>query len=199
MDSAPTGFALKSAFLPNLKRRLTLFLPNVFLIGAFEKDSGKTSLCEKIISDFKETGIYAVKITVSRSDEQIERYSITEETEKNSKKDTGRYKLAGAVKVFWIRCNSFSSKKAITELFDMIPKDVMVVCESNTARKYLEPALFIMVRRDVPGVPKETAESVEKYADIITISSILNGQIVYEPDVTRLLYVEGGTWKNSSF
>lgn len=176
-----------------------MFLPNVLLIGAFEKDSGKTSLCEKIISKFKESRIYAVKITVSRSDEQIERYSITEETEINSKKDTGRLKLAGAQKVLWIRCNSFSAKKAISELFDMIPKDVMVLCESNTARKYLEPAVFIMVRRDIAGEPKETARSVEKYVNIITTSSLANGGLVYDPDVTGLLYVEEGTWKNCCF
>ena len=176
-----------------------MFRRNVLLIGAFEKDSGKTSLCEKIISEFKEIGIYAVKITVARSDEQIERYSITEETVGDPKKDTGRLKLAGAQKVLWLRCNSFSAKKAITELFDMIPEDVMVLCESNTARKYLEPALFIMVRRDVAGSPKETARAVEKHADIITISSVVNDEIIYTPDVTKLLFVEEGTWKNSSF
>ncbi len=172
-----------------------MFRRNVLLIGAFEKDSGKTSLCEKIISEFKEIGIYAVKTTISRSDEQIERYSITEETVSDPKKDTGRLKLAGAQKVLWLRCNSFSAKKAVTELFDMIPKDAMILCESNTARKYLEPALFIMVRRDVAGSPKETAKSVEKYADIITISSGVNGRIVYNPDITDLLYVENGKWK----
>lgn len=167
----------------------------VLMVGAFEKHSGKTTLSERIIRKFSDCGIYAVKITIHRTEDTQEKYSITEDTEIKPNKDTGRLKLAGAVKVFWVRCNSASAQKAVTEVMSLIPADAPVICESNMARKYLEPALFIMVRRCEPGPVKETAVTVEKFADMITISTMKEGVLEYCPDVCDGLKLEGAVWK----
>lgn len=167
----------------------------VLMIGAFEKHSGKTTLSERIIRKFRDRGIYAVKITVHRTDDADQKYSVTEDKELRPDKDTGRLKIAGAVKVFWVRCNSNSAQKAVLEVMSIIPDDAPVLCESNMARKYLEPALFIMVRRDITGTVKETAETVEKFADMITVSGMRDGVLEYTPDVCNDLRLEGAAWK----
>ncbi|HPG36618.1 MAG TPA: hypothetical protein PLG63_09825 [bacterium] len=167
----------------------------VIMIGAFEKHSGKTTLSEKIIRKFSEHGIYAVKITIHRTDDPQEKYSITEDKEIRPDKDTGRLKLAGAKKVFWVRCNSNSAHIAVSEVMSMIPEDVPVLCESNMARKYMKPGIFVMVKRDVAGPVKETAAEVEKFADLITVSTMKEGVIEYIPDICNILKLEGFEWK----
>ncbi|HNW82395.1 MAG TPA: hypothetical protein PKG52_05815 [bacterium] len=169
--------------------------PCVLLIGAFEKHSGKTTLSEKIVRKFADNGIYAVKITILRSDEEIEKYSITEDSEIRPDKDTGRLKLAGAVKVFWVRCAEFSAQKAIEEVLSMIPAGYPVLCESNMARKYMKPAVFVMVARDIRVSTKDTAAAVEKFADMITVSQVADGKLIYKPDVCDLLKWEDRKWK----
>ena len=167
----------------------------VLMIGAFEKHSGKTTLSERIIRKFADSGVYAVKITVHRTEDTDQKYSVTEDYELRPDKDTGRLKLAGAVKVFWVRCNSNSAQKAVSEVMSMIPDDAPVLCESNMARNYLKPGLFIMVRRNDAGTMKETAETVEKFADLITVSRMKDGVLEYSPDVCNDLKLEGAVWK----
>jgi hypothetical protein len=169
----------------------------VIMIGAFEKHSGKTTLSEKILRKFSEHGIYAVKITIHRTDDPQEKYSITEDKEIRPDKDTGRLKLAGAKKVFWVRCNSNSAHIAVSEVMSMIPQDAPVLCESNMARKYLKPGIFIMVKRDIAGNTKETAAEVEKFADLITVSSMKDGVLNYIPDVCEIIKLEGSEWKQA--
>jgi molybdopterin-guanine dinucleotide biosynthesis protein len=170
-------------------------LNNFLLIGAFEKNSGKTTLSERIVKKFADKGIYAVKITIYRTEDEREKYSVTEETVLRPEKDTGRLKLAGAEKVFWVRCSSFSAYDAIEELLTLLPENAPVLCESNMARKYLKPSLFLMVRKDKPGKMKETAQSVEKYADAVIVSKVIDGKITYEPDITELIQRENGKWE----
>lgn len=167
----------------------------VLMIGAFEKHSGKTTLSERIIRKFAGKGVYAVKITIHRTEDTDQLYSVKEDKEIRPDKDTGRLKLAGAVKVFWVRCNANSAQRAVSEVMSMIPDDSPILCESNMARKYLLPGLFIMVRRDIAGAIKETAETVEKFADMITVSSMRDGVLEYSPDVCDDLRLEGAVWK----
>ncbi|HOG44286.1 MAG TPA: hypothetical protein PK560_09410 [bacterium] len=77
----------------------------------------------------------------------------------------------------------------------MIPEDVPVLCESNMARKYMKPGIFVMVKRDMPGPVKETAAEVEKFADLITVSTMKEGVIEYIPDICNILKLEGFEWK----
>ncbi|MGI6393521.1 MAG: hypothetical protein ACOX2F_02125 [bacterium] len=168
---------------------------HVLMVGAYEKHSGKTTLSEKIVRKFANSGIYAIKITIHRTDDTSEKYSITEDKTVRAEKDTGRLKIAGAKKVFWVRCNLHSAKKAIMEAMELIPKNCPVLCESNMARKFFKPGLFIMVQKDNLGTIKETAIEVEKYADLITISSLKEGEVIYSPDVCQILKLEGIEWK----
>ncbi len=167
----------------------------VLMVGAFEKHSGKTTLSERIIRKFAGKGVYAVKITIHRTEDADQSYSVTEDKELRPDKDTGRLKLAGAVKVFWVRCNSSSAQKAVAEVMSMIPEDAPILCESNMARNYIKPGLFIMVRRNDAGPKKETAETVEKFADMITVSGMRDGVLEYTPDVCNDLRLEGAAWK----
>jgi len=170
-------------------------LNNFLLIGAFEKDSGKTTFSEMLIRKFADSGICAVKITIYRTEDEREKFSVTEDREIRPEKDTGRLKLAGAEKVFWVRCSSFSAHEAIEELLTLLPENVPVLCESNMARKYLKPSLFLMVRKDKPGKMKETAQNVEKYADAVIVSKIIDGKITYKPDITEMIKWENGKWE----
>jgi len=47
----------------------------------------------------------------------------------------------------------------------------------------------------MPGTIKETAAEVEKFADLITVSTMKEGVIKYIPDICNILKLEGFEWK----
>ena len=66
-----------------------------------------------------------------------------------------------------------------------------ILCESNTLRKYVEPGLFILVRRQGDAPCKESALEVAHLADCVTVTHLNElGEVVYSPD-PRPSYVRG--------
>ena len=167
----------------------------MLLIGAAEKNSGKTGLSVKIIKHFcNSQKIYAVKGTVLRDFEGRKGFSISEETNSSREKDTGRLLAAGAEKVYWLKTDEEHAEEGIMEVIKKIPSDAYIICESNTIRKYIKPGLFLMVKRENPVGIKKTAEEVMKYVDRLIISKKENDEIIYEPDVIKLLTLRENGW-----
>ncbi len=169
--------------------------PRVLIIGAVEKHSGKTTLSERIVSSFLGKPICAIKITIFRGGESEKGYSITEALIASPEKDTQRLKLAGASPVLWVRCDESHAEKAIEEAFSRLPENIPLLCESNMARNYIEPGLFIMVKRDIQESTKKTAESVSHLSDIIAVSTLNDGKLNYLPDIPLLIRWDDEKWK----
>ncbi len=169
---------------------------NLLLIGATAKDSGKTTLCERVIRKFSaQTVLYAVKITIFHGERETPGFSVTEETRSGDTHDTTRMLAAGAHRVFWVRCDESTVGPALKELFSRIPPETMIVCESNSARKYLIPALFIMVTRSGETEMKKSAAELLSLVDIVVTAYDQEGGVRYQPAIEPALAIENGAWR----
>lgn len=180
-----------------------VIVPHMLLIGATERDAGKTTFACELLRRFN-APVIAVKITViqERNGEcprggqgcgvctsLAGNYCITEETSKTGKKDTQRLLAAGADRVYWLRTLRSEAEEGALALLREIGSDAPVVCESNSIRHTLEPGLFILVTNKYSDKIKASAVSVRSYADLIVQS---NGH-AFEFDFNRIQYT-GNRW-----
>lgn len=130
-------------------------LDSLLLIGSTGRKAGKTTLACRIIEKFKNKKIIAIKIASIRKTDQkyhnkskvdTKGFTIFEETEKNSNKDTSKMLNAGAKKAFLLCAKKESLKNAIECLLEKMPKESVFICESNSLRQIVEPALFIIIK-----------------------------------------------------
>jgi len=157
------------------------------MIGSAGSNVGKTELACTLIKKFSRTAnITGIKVTtIKAKDGQCPRgglgcgvcssldgdFSITEETDSKSKKDTARLLAAGAKRVFWLRVLKKSLKEGLTALLDIIGPDAISICESNSLRQVVKPGLFLMVKARNLKSWKSSANNVKKYADKIVVTN----------------------------
>lgn len=150
------------------------------MIGSTSRRGGKTRLACSLISKFNsQCEIFGIKITTihdSRSGcphgrsgcgvcaELDGRYCITEETDNKADKDTCKMLAAGASRVFWVRVLRAHLEDAITALLDIIGRNTVSICESNSLRRVVEPGVFVMVEAS-SGSRKTSAQEVSQYVD----------------------------------
>ena len=72
-------------------------------------------------------------------------YSVYEETNPDTSKDTSRMLKVGASRVYFAKVTDNSLDKAFKEIMKQIPKGTPVICESPALRHYVEPGLFIIM------------------------------------------------------
>jgi len=128
---------------------------NVINICGAGRNVGKTFLGESIISYFSNFNyIIAIKISKFKHDHkdkvgldkvcEKEFYTIWEE--KNyTNKDSGRYLNAGAKRSFYIECDDAHLLNAFLQIYNNYGKSCLVVCESASITKYINPAISIFV------------------------------------------------------
>jgi len=161
-------------------------LDKMLMIGSAGSNVGKTELACMLLNKFgKDHDIVGIKVTtIKDKDGQCPRggegcgvcsslegnFSITEETNRTSGKDTSRLLAAGASLVFWIRVLKEHLVEGITALLDIIGPEAVSICESNSLRQVVEPGLFLMARKNDSNAWKSSARDVIKYADRIVVS-----------------------------
>jgi hypothetical protein len=131
-------------------------IPNLLLIAGTGNKSGKTTFACRIIEQFRDKGIFGIKITphfhettaglnmiVSKAG-----YSVYEETNGGTNKDTSRMLKAGAGRVFFAKVTDNELKNAFTEIMRFIPEGTPIVCESPALRHYVEPGLFVIMNSE---------------------------------------------------
>lgn len=106
-------------------------------------------------------------------------YSIYEETQAYSDKDTSRMLQAGASNVYFIEADREYVYPAFQKLSEIIPVNAAIICESGTSRKYIKPSLFILVNT-IGTMPKESAKDIMQMADKIFNFEFGNLQIPYK-------------------
>lgn len=158
-----------------------LKVPRMLLIGSSGRNSGKTefacTLLRRLAGGQPVTG---VKVTViRRNDGTCPRggegcgvcsslegtYCITEETDRDGRKDTARLLAAGADRVFWLRVMAAHMEDGLSALLELTGPEATLICESNSLRNAVEPGLFLMVRDTTSDTFKATARAVAGYAD----------------------------------
>ncbi|HNQ69549.1 MAG TPA: molybdenum cofactor guanylyltransferase [Bacteroidales bacterium] len=156
---------------------------NLIIIGSSGRNAGKTEFACRLISDNQNRfPVYGVKIKriCTNKDEcdnlckncllgklPIPGFEISEENDKTTGKDTSRMLLAGAKKVYFIKSEKDKLELAFLELMKIIPKNAIVVCESNYLRQYIKPGLFVLIRNNEDENLKESYVSTLKFADKI--------------------------------
>jgi hypothetical protein len=126
---------------------------NLLIIAGTGNKSGKTTLACRIIEQFRQLNVFSVKITPHFHEttpgliliEEKNHYSIYEETNPGTNKDTSRMLKCGAVKVFFAKTTDSSVLPAFEKIYSLIPAGVPVICESPALRKFIEPGLFIIM------------------------------------------------------
>ena len=164
-----------------------IILPNMLLVGAADRNVGKTNFVCRIIKEYLQSEpVVAAKITVIKEEgDKCPRggqgcgvctslpgkFVITEELNSASSKDTSKMFAAGATKTFWLRVLESSMEEGVKELLHIIRNAVkhepMIVCESNSIRKVIEPGLFVVLKKTGENYVKPSCRTVINFADKI--------------------------------
>jgi molybdopterin-guanine dinucleotide biosynthesis protein A len=161
-------------------------LDGMLMVGSAASNVGKTELACALLRKFtKVREVIGIKVTaITGKEGQCPRggegcgvcsslegvYSIAEELDGSSEKDTARLLRAGASRVFWLRVEKEHLPEGIKALLDVTGRDTVSICESNSLREVVKPGLFLMVAKDEAATWKESAERVKKYADRVLVS-----------------------------
>lgn len=181
-----------------------LNVPQMLLLGSTGRNSGKTTLASLLISHWKaEHPIIGLKVTtIQESHGRCPRggegcgvcsnmkgdYELIEEKDANANKDTSLLLRAGAEQVYWIKTQSLHISEAIKEFLERVPKEALVICESNSLRQVIKPGSFIMLRNTESSSIKKTAAEVIGDADAIIDFNISNGI----KDIVQCIEIEKG-------
>ncbi len=133
-----------------------MLLPNLLLIAGTGNKSGKTSIACRIIESFPDLAITAIKITphFHKTTEGLllsaesDGYSIYEETNRESVKDTSRMLRSGAARVYFAKVWDDKLLAAFLKIMEIIPESMPVICESPALRNFTEPGIFIIMTAD---------------------------------------------------
>ena len=172
-----------------------MLIPNLLLIAGTGTKSGKTSLACKIIKQFSNLNITAIKISphfhetteglISKMENKG--YAIYEETNCNTSKDTSRMLKAGASKVYFAKVWDDQLFDVFKKIMGYVPSGVPVICESQALRNFSEPGVFIIMKSD----------RINKYKDIKYLQSLPHLMINLEElkDIDSLpIGFEKGRW-----
>ncbi len=185
-------------------------IPNMLLIGATDRNVGKTAFACEIIKKFSYNyPVIGLKITVIKENNGMcprggkgcgvcsslkGNYQVTEEKVSSSKKDTSKMLAAGAMKVYWLRVLSEFMEEGANALFDYIGRDIIkntaFVCESNSIRQVIEPGLFVVFKRKADNYVKPSCNNVIKYADKIVSFNPVDFKFSF--DISNILFDEKG-------
>lgn len=131
-------------------------LPNLLLIAGTGNKSGKTSFACGVISQFSNRGVVGIKITPHFHETtpglvllaETVGYSVYEETDPETGKDTSRMLKAGASKVYFAKVRDKDLLSVFNKILEYIPEGTPIVCESPALRTHVEPGLLVIMSSD---------------------------------------------------
>jgi|WetSurMetagenome_2_1015567.scaffolds.fasta_scaffold105155_2 hypothetical protein len=138
-----------------------MFIPNLLLLAGTGTKSGKTTIACRIIEQFPWLDISAIKITPHFHDTTTglipviknKGYSVFQETDSETSKDTSRMLHSGAHSVYLAQVWDDELPKVFREIMELIPENTPVICESPALRNYIEPGVFIIMTAETINKP----------------------------------------------
>jgi len=117
----------------------------------------------RIIEQFRNLSITAIKISPHFHETtsglkiiyEEEGYSIYEETNRDTTKDTSRLLLSGAGKVYFAKVLDCRLRFVFEKIMDLIPEDTPIICESPALRKFIDPGVFIIMSSETTRTRKD--------------------------------------------
>jgi hypothetical protein len=154
---------------------------NILMLGAAERNVGKTEFACRLIAQYAASRpVIGVKVTTVRERDGRcprggkgcgvcsslqENYCITDESPDIDGKDTTRMLQAGAHKVYWLRVLDDFLKEGVADLLTRLPDKAVVILESNSARRVLQPGVFLVIKEKGSSAIKPSCEAVVPHAD----------------------------------
>jgi hypothetical protein len=177
---------------------------NILLIGGATRNVGKTAFTCSVIENISQKHkVIGLKIkTIYQGDDFFHgkdrnplngNYRIIEEQNAKGNEDTERMLRAGASRVFRIKAKNEYLHEAIEDFFNRVSADSLIICESNSLRTVLKPAIFLLIKLENSGKMKPSAEKLASFADKIIYS---NG-VKHDFDAGNIV-VENNEWKIQS-
>lgn len=170
----------------------------LILIAGTGRNVGKTALaCELIKQTSMSEDVIGLKIsphihTKNESAKLLisdENYSVFQEQDKLSDKDSSRMLRAGAKQVFYIQSEEEYIGEAFQKLKSEIRNDLPIVCESGGLRNFVIPSAFLICNKKGNTVFKE-----KHYAIIPKADKILQfDESEFDYDVSGIKF-ENGHW-----
>lgn len=156
-------------------------IPNMIQIGSTGRNSGKTMIAKQLITEnHQRFAIYGLKIiTISGARGKCQRgeagcgictsidegYELIEESNSGGSKDTMQLLKAGCKKVYLLKVFHDHLLEGFLTFLQFVPRDTLIVCESNSIREVVKPGLFVMMNNQKSI--KKSAAKVIGFADII--------------------------------
>lgn len=167
-----------------------LNIEQMIMIGSTGRNSGKTTLALELIKKWKNKfPVIALKITTIKDKNGKcqrgghgcgvctnikENFELLEENGENKNKDTSLLLAAGSEKVYWLKCLNTHLYEGIKHFMEQVPKDALIICESNSLRNVVIPGSFIMLKNGENSVIKPSASGVIDKADVIVENDFQN-------------------------
>lgn len=155
----------------------------LILVGGTGRNVGKTEfVCQLISTIAKDYDVYGLKVSSIFPDEAIyhgthegkmEDLRLFEEKRLDTTKDTSRMLRAGAKKVYYLQSDDNHILKHYLDFLDCIPKDSIIVCESNSLYYHVRPVMHLLVTDGGPVKPR--AKKQLSLADRVITSQGKNG------------------------
>ncbi len=180
--------------------------PQLLEIGSTGRNSGKTFFAKDIIERYKgQYSIVALKIITIRGARGVcqrggtgcgictsidDGFELIEENNARGKKDTMELLKSGCERAYLLKAFEDSLSKGFEAFLEKISKDTLVICESNSLRKYLIPGCFIMINNQ-RGIKKSASEVLD-FADFV-----IDNPEVLESDVQVEISEKTRTWQLS--
>ena len=149
-------------------------MPGMVMVGGNSRNSGKTTLACSIIEKLSKTyEVIGLKLTSIRPGEDDKHgnhsekitsdFTIFEELDAGSLKDTSKMLRSGAKHVYYIHVTDTFAENAILHFLSSYINKELIVCESRSLRNIIEPGLFVMMLRETAiGSAKEISGYLKK-------------------------------------
>ncbi|MHC4097464.1 MAG: NTP transferase domain-containing protein [Planctomycetota bacterium] len=159
-------------------------ITSMLMVGAAGRGVGKTTFTCSLIERFgSQCDVVGIKISVVDSvnkghhpdvtgsgggDSLLASYCISEEKDNSAGKDTSRMLASGAKRVLWLQVMNTHLEEGIRALLETLGDETVSICESNRARRIVEPGVFIMMSKCKQAGWKPSAQEVAPYADRVS-------------------------------
>lgn len=184
-----------------------LYIPNMIMIGATGRNTGKTEMACRLIKKFiSGHTVIALKVSTLRdtdatspsgdeghglSNSSGDGYLLTEEEMGNPQKDTSKMLAAGAHIVYWLRARNDCLAKAMETFLKSINNnpEQIIICESNSLRQVVKPGLFLINQNSRDQAIKPSCQDVICFQDhMIQFDS---EKFVFDIDAGDINYLNG--------
>jgi molybdenum cofactor guanylyltransferase len=157
-------------FFPMIRRT------DLILIGAAARKSGKTTLACRLISEQAQVReVIGLKLTLSHDLApgstapalDSPGFRLVEENEVSARTDTGRMRAAGARRAYWLETRPDGLEAGLEAVFGRVPGHSCIVAEGASARRFIEPGLFILLKKSSAKEEKGSFREFSPLADQI--------------------------------